>query len=80
MTAPDPLFIKIKVHAGSKKEAIVQKTADSFEIWVKEPAERNLANRAALELLGRELKIKPGALRIIKGAHTPGKIIQIHPA
>ncbi|MFH1619608.1 MAG: DUF167 family protein [bacterium] len=74
---PVPQFIKLKVHPNSKKDEIVRKTVDSFEIWVRAPAERGLANIAALLLLGKSLTVGPKKLRIVKGSRTPAKIIKV---
>lgn len=71
------MFLKVKVHPDSKRARIECKSPDSFEIWVKEPAERGLANRATLEALGLYIKVTSARLRIIKGSHSPNKIIQI---
>lgn len=72
--APVPVFIKLKVHPDSKEDKIIQKGGDCFEIWVRAPAERGLANKAALRLLGRQMKMPPGKLRLVKGAHSRSKI------
>jgi len=50
-------FYKLKVHPKSKCSKIFIKSKDSYEIWIKEPAERGLANKAAIALLAKELNI-----------------------
>lgn len=67
-------YIKVKVHAGEKKEKLLQKSADSFEIWVKAPAERGLANAAVRTALCAHLGVAENKLSLIKGATTPAKI------
>ena len=71
-----PMLIKLRVHPESKKNKIIQKDNDCFEAWVRAPAEHGLANKAVLQLLGRQLKMAPGKLRMVKGAHSRSKIIQ----
>ena len=71
------MYIKIKVKTGAKKERIVKKSDDHFEIDVKEPAERNLANKRVVELLRDYLKVYNGDVRIVSGHHSPSKIISI---
>ena len=44
-------YLKVKVHAGEKKNKLVQKAPDTFEIWVKAPAEQGRANEAVRALL-----------------------------
>ena len=71
------MFYKLKVHADSKQEKAVRKGPDSFELWVKAPAERGLANISAIRLLAAEIKIEPKNIMLIKGAQSPAKIVKI---
>jgi uncharacterized protein YggU (UPF0235/DUF167 family) len=70
-------FIKLKVHAGEKSARVLRRAPDSFEIWVKTEAERGQANAAALAVAAKELGVPAKTLRIIKGAHSPAKIIEV---
>ncbi len=67
-------YLKVKVHAGEKKEKLLQKTPDSFEIWVKAPAERGLANAAVRAALAAHFGVLENKLSLIKGAASPAKI------
>jgi hypothetical protein len=67
-------YIKVKVHAGEKKNALTEKAPDSFEIWVKAPAEQGRANEAVRALLAAHLGIAENKLSLIKGATAPAKI------
>lgn len=67
-------YIKVKVHAGEKKEKLLQKSADTFEIWAKAPAERGLANAAVRTVLAAHLGVAENKLSLIKGATSPAKI------
>jgi len=71
------MLIKLKVHAGSRAASLEQKAADSYEVWVKSPAEQGLANRAALAALASALHRPPRSLRIVKGATSPHKIVKV---
>jgi len=71
------VYIKVKVIAGAKKETIVKKTKDHFNIFVREPAERNLANKRVVELLRDYFKVYNGDVRIVNGHHSPSKIISL---
>lgn len=73
----NPQFIKIKVYANSKKNAIIQTGENSFEIFVKSKAQRNLANKQAVEILAEKLGENPNKLKIIKGAHICKKLVKI---
>ncbi|MDD6173455.1 MAG: DUF167 domain-containing protein [Elusimicrobiaceae bacterium] len=71
------MYIKVKVHAGEKKNLVKIKSSDTFEIWVKAPAERGLANEAVRSLLGEHLGVEAKKLRLIKGATSPSKIFEL---
>lgn len=67
-------YLKVKVHAGEKKNALVQKAPDTFEIWVKAPAEQGRANEAVRALLAQHLGVAENKLSLVKGATSPSKI------
>lgn len=67
-------YLKVKVHAGEKKNKLVQKAPDSFEIWVKAPAQEGRANEAVRALLAEHLQLPENKLSLIKGATSPAKI------
>lgn len=71
------MLLKLKVHPDSKQSAIKRKADDAYEVWVKAPAERGLANSAALQALAKALNEDAGRLRIIKGATSPNKIVKV---
>lgn len=71
------MYIKVKVHAGEKRNFLKVKSSDAFEIWVKAPAERGLANEAVRILLGEHLGLEAKKLRLIKGATSPAKIFEV---
>ncbi len=67
-------YIKVKVHAGEKKNQLVQKASDTFEVWVKAPAQEGRANGAVRVLLARQLGVAENQLSLVKGATSPAKI------
>jgi uncharacterized protein (TIGR00251 family) len=71
------MLIKLRVHPGSKKNAVERKAEDRFEVWVKAPAERGRANEAALSLVGEALSVPATRIRLVKGAQSPSKIIEV---
>ena len=69
------MYIKVRVIAGAPKEVIQKNEDDVIEMYLREPAERNLANKRVLEVIR---KMYPDqAVRMIKGHHSPSKIIQL---
>lgn len=71
------MYIHVKVIADAKKEFIKEKSSDHFEISVREPAERNLANTRVLELVAIHFKVPKSHIRIINGHHSPTKLLSI---
>ncbi len=72
-------YFKVKVHADEKREKLLQKSVDTFEIWVKAPAERGLANAAVRAALAAHLGVAENKLSLIKGATSPAKIFLLRP-
>ena len=62
------------MHAGEKKNKLVQKAPDTFELWVKAPAEQGRANEAVRTLLAQHFNLPENKLSLIKGATSPAKI------
>ncbi len=71
------MLIKVKVFPGSKKGKIVSKSADSFEVYVKEKPERGLATKAVFGMLSSHFKLELGSIKLIKGARSKNKIFEI---
>ncbi|USN88688.1 MAG: DUF167 domain-containing protein [Candidatus Nomurabacteria bacterium] len=71
------MYIRIRVKAGSRKEQ-VQKVSDTeYYMAVKEPAERNLANKRVRELLAGAEGARLEDVRIITGHHSPTKVFDV---
>ena len=71
------MYIKVKVHADQKKEQIIKKNPDTFEVWVKAPASEGRANIAVIKLLAKTLGVEAKLFKLIKGATTSSKIFEI---
>ncbi len=69
------MYIKINVAAGEKREVINKTSLDHYDISVREPAERNLANKRILDIV-REMYPKR-LVRIVSGHHSPSKILSV---
>jgi len=71
------ILIKIKVFPCSKKEEIIKKTEDSFEVKVKEKPVRGEANKRVVEVLSLYFKIPKTKVRLVKGFKKRNKIFEI---
>lgn len=72
------MYVKVKVQASSKKEEVTQKSKDTYIIKVKEPAERNLANKRVIEIMANLLNLSTKNIKIISGHQSPSKILSIN--
>jgi len=73
----EPKYLKLKVTAGARRQSIEEKASGMYAISVKEPAEENLANRAALLLLAQKLGLPSKSLRLVRGHRSPSKLIEV---
>ena len=71
------MYIKVKVTAHARKETIEETSPTSYEIKVKEPAERNQANERVITLIALARGIPAKNIRIINGHHSPSKLLSI---
>ena len=71
------MLLKVKVFPNAKKESIIKKAADEFEIKVKEKAILGKANEKARKILARHLNISEGKLILIRGEKQRNKIFKV---
>lgn len=71
------MYIRVEVYPGTKKERVSEVGENRLEIWVKAPAERNLANQRAREILADKYQKSLAKVRIVSGHHSPRKIFSI---
>ncbi|MBU0476624.1 DUF167 domain-containing protein [Patescibacteria group bacterium] len=72
------MLIKVKVFPGSKKEKIVKKTEDSFEVMVREKPIKGMANQAVINLLEFYFKVPKQEIKLIKGFRQRNKIFEVN--
>jgi uncharacterized protein YggU (UPF0235/DUF167 family) len=71
------MYVHVRVVPGVKKEKILKKTETEYEIRVREPAERNLANGRIREILAQEFSVSLSAVRLLTGHRSPSKMYTI---
>lgn len=71
------MYVRVQVTPGAKKECIAKKSDTEFVILVKEPKERNLANRRVRELLAREFAVEISCVHLLTGHRSQSKIFTI---
>ena len=68
------MYIKVHAVPGAKKELVTRVSVERYDIWVREPAERNLANGRIKTLLARTLGLPEGSVRLVAGHRSLHKI------
>lgn len=71
------MYVIVKVQAGAKIEKVEKLKENEYKISVKEPAERNMANKRIGEILAYLFKVNINQIRLINGHHSPSKIFSI---
>ncbi|MFH1655724.1 MAG: DUF167 domain-containing protein [Candidatus Omnitrophota bacterium] len=68
--------INLRVIAGAKKN-LIKEEADSFKVYVTQPAIEGKANKAVISLLAEHFSVKKSQIRILRGTLSPRKVIEI---
>jgi len=71
------MLFKVKVFPCSRKDKIIKKSEDSFEIKIKEKPIQGKANKAVVGLLSDYFKIPEEKIRPLKGSRQRNKIFEI---
>lgn len=71
------MYISVRVVAGAKTEKVEVLPKGRLKIWVKAPAQRNLANTRVRELVAEHLRVPLAHVRLISGHQSPSKLFSI---
>lgn len=71
------MYVKVHATPGAKKEKVEKESETVFDISVKEPAKRNLANERIRELLCAEFGLKKEKVRMLSGHRSPSKMFSV---
>ena len=70
-------FIRVRVTPNAKKPLVTRIADGSFEAKVDERAEGGKANKRLLEILSEHLGVPKSSLRILRGARSREKLIEV---
>ena len=70
-------LIHARVSPAAKKESLIEKPLDIFEIRVRETAERNAANNRVRELIAQHFGVSVRAVSIRAGHHSSNKMLRV---
>ncbi len=71
------MYIRIHVIPSAKRELLTFRGPTEFDISVKEPAERNLANKRVVQIIGAHFKLPSSKVRIITGHRSRTKVLDV---
>lgn len=71
------MLIKVKVFPCSKRQGVIKKSQDSFEIKIKEKPIQGNANKAVIRALMDYFQISESKIKLIKGFKKRNKIFKI---
>ncbi|NCN52252.1 DUF167 domain-containing protein [Candidatus Parcubacteria bacterium] len=71
------MYVRVRVVAGARKELVKKVSDTEFALSVREPAERNLANRRVQAVLAEIYEVPVRDVRITAGHRSPTKIFDI---
>lgn len=69
--------IKVKVTPGASKELIREVDENTLEVFVREPAQRNMANKRVREVVAAHYGAPAASARIETGHRSRNKVISI---
>lgn len=69
------MYIKIHIFPGARSEQVKVISSDQIEVYVKEPAKNNRANKRLLEIMHTLYPHR--SIRLISGHTSPHKIVSV---
>lgn len=71
------MFVHVRSTPSARKERVTKVSATEFHIAVREPAERNMANKRIVELLAIALGTIPKHVTMLTGHRSPSKMFSV---
>lgn len=71
------MYVRVHAVPGARKERVTKSDETTFQITVREPAERNLANGRIREILAGELGVPLSQVRLLTGHRSSTKMYSI---
>jgi uncharacterized protein YggU (UPF0235/DUF167 family) len=71
------MYIRVHATPGARKERVMRERDTVFYIAVKEPAERNLANKRIREILASELDVSLSSVKLLTGHQSSSKMYSV---
>ena len=71
------MYVKVEAVPGMRKERITKLSENKFKIEIKEPRERNLANKRIQQILAVEFSIPVTHVKMLTGHRSSSKMYSI---
>ena len=71
------MYVHVRVVPGARHEKVTKEDETSFHIEVKEPKERNLANKRIRQILAEQFSVDLGQVTMLTGHRSPSKMFSI---
>lgn len=69
--------LRLRVRPGAETDAVVGRHGDGWKVAVRAAPERGAANAAVEALLAAALDLPRGAVRVVGGAATRSKVVEV---
>ena len=71
------MYIRVHANPSARKERVMKIDNTTYQIAVREPAERNMANVRIREILSEEFNVPVSEIKILTGHHSSSKMFSI---
>ena len=70
--------IRLKVHTEANRERVARIGEDSYEVWIKEVAQKGRANERLREIVADIANVSPKTVKMLKGGKSRFKTFVIN--
>jgi uncharacterized protein (TIGR00251 family) len=74
---PRTISLNLRVSPGAGRSAVIGRHGDAWKLRVAAPPERGRANASAVDLLATSLELRRPDIRIVGGAGSRDKVVEI---
>ncbi|KKQ25609.1 MAG: hypothetical protein US39_C0006G0047 [Microgenomates group bacterium GW2011_GWC1_37_12b] len=67
----------VSVKTRKEKTNVIKKGFGNYEVWVKAPPYKGMANKEVISVLANYFSVKPYNLRIVKGLTSSLKVVEL---
>lgn len=71
------MYVRVCVTPNARREKIIQKNIDTFDVFVREPAKNNLANTRVAQMIAEHYETPIREVRLISGHRSLRKVFSV---